>query len=153
MSGALQVRLGSTKVPADKDRFDKILALAVNPGAPDGEASAAFSMLRKLVRENPSLTMPPQPPVAPPEPKPAIDSFSTKVTHISAFWFLIFINSTSEKAFELGLKYQFTCDPLTVQTPMTIQIKHEGDPKACKAFTAHLNWLIEYINSQPPMAA
>jgi hypothetical protein len=31
---------------ADKTRFDKIMALAVDPGATDGEAQAALLMLR-----------------------------------------------------------------------------------------------------------
>ena len=38
-------------MPADKDRFDKIFALAIDPGAHEGEAQAAFLKLRELVRE------------------------------------------------------------------------------------------------------
>jgi len=136
-----------------KERFTKIMTVALDPGAFEGEAMAAFAMLRKLVHGNPSLTMPrelPPPPPPPSPPEPAIDSYTTKVTGVGAFWFLMLLNSLSEEAFKLGLKYQITCDPLLSQTPMTLQIKHEGPTTACKAFTAHLNWWINYINSQPP---
>jgi hypothetical protein len=137
---------------SDKNSFHKILALAVNPGAPDGEAQAALGKLRELVRQNPSLTMPPAPPPmpAPPPPKPPNDSYSTKITYVGSFWFLIVLNSLSEKAFNLGLQYQLTSDPLISKTPMTIQVRYDGPPYECQAFGVHINWLIDYINSQPP---
>jgi hypothetical protein len=38
-----------------RDRFDKIIAIAVNPGAYEEEAIAALLKARQLAKENPSL--------------------------------------------------------------------------------------------------
>ena len=40
----------------DKERFEKVLALAIDPGAYEGEAIAAFRKARELAKRNPSLT-------------------------------------------------------------------------------------------------
>jgi len=42
----------------DRRRFEKIVALAINPGAVEGEAIAAFRRARELVGQNPSLAHP-----------------------------------------------------------------------------------------------
>jgi hypothetical protein len=47
---------------ATKDRFGKILALAVDAGAHDGEAVAALYRLREMVKRDPTLAEPPPPP-------------------------------------------------------------------------------------------
>ena len=51
-----------------RDRFDKIVAIAVNPGAYEEEAIAALLKARQLAKENPSLARIIQP----------IDYFSTQ---------------------------------------------------------------------------
>jgi hypothetical protein len=37
---------------SDKERFDKVLAVAINPGAYEGEAIAAFRKARELAKKN-----------------------------------------------------------------------------------------------------
>jgi hypothetical protein len=134
----------------EQDRFRKILALAVDPGAYEGEAVAALRRAFEMVQRNPSLGDQP-PPINPkPPPAPPNDaSIAIKVTNVAGFWFHIFLNSISEEAYGLGLKSKIVCDPLVTQTPMTVEIRCDGPKKACDAFQAHLTWLIDYINSHP----
>ena len=134
----------------EHDRFEKILALAVDPGAYEGEAIAALRRAYEMVQRNPSLASQ-SPPISPKPPpvSPQEASVAIKVTNITAFWFLIFVNSISQEAYGLGLKSKFVCDPLMVQAPMVVDIRCDGPQKACDAFRAHLNWLIDYINSHP----
>jgi hypothetical protein len=71
----------------DKKRYEKVLAVAINPGAYEGEAIAALLRARELVKRNPALAYPPLPPM-PPRPKPAHPdeaSFQAKVTNIPRF--------------------------------------------------------------------
>jgi len=140
---------------SEKDRFEKILALAIDPAAYEGEAVAALRKAYELVRRHSSPATPPAPPPSPaPSPAPPGDaSLEFKVTRISSFWLHTFLNSVSEKAYGLGLKSKTICDPLITQTPMTIYIRCDGPQKACNAFRAHLKWLIDYINSQPPQTS
>jgi hypothetical protein len=40
-------------MPSDRDRLDKVSAIAVNPGAYETEAVAALCAARKLIKKNP----------------------------------------------------------------------------------------------------
>jgi hypothetical protein len=133
---------------AEKERFDKVLAIAINPGAYEGEAIAALHKARELVKKHPSLAHPrPAPPApAPKRAPPGDDALEILVTHISPFWLNIFLNNLSEQAYGLGLKSKLVCD---FKTPHAVDIRCDGPKKACEAFKAHLSWLIDYINSQP----
>jgi hypothetical protein len=133
----------------DRERFDKIMAVAVNPGAYEDEAVAALRKARELVKQNPSLAHPPPAPIAPIVPKPPPDhSVEYRVTHISPFWMNIFIGSLSEQAYGLGLRSKFSFDFGVI--PTAVDVRCDGPIAGCGAFKAHLDWLIEYINSQPP---
>jgi hypothetical protein len=132
-----------------RDRFDKIMAVAVNPGAYEDEAVAALRKARELVKQDPSLAHPSPPPAAPVVPKPPPDhSVEYRVTHISPFWINIFVGSLSEQAYGLGLRSKFSFD--FGVTPTAVDVRCDGAKSACDAFKAHLDWLIEHINSQPP---
>jgi hypothetical protein len=52
--------LAEIKMPSDRDRLDKVLAIAVNPGAYETEAVAALRAARHLIKKNPSLAHPPR---------------------------------------------------------------------------------------------
>jgi hypothetical protein len=132
-------------VPADKERFDKIMALAIDPGAHEGEALAAFSMLRKFARENPSLTAPPTPPPA--APPPVSSSIEWRLTKLPPFWMPITVSNLSEQAYSLGLRSKFVFD--FKQIPAAVDIRCDGPEAACKAFSAYLTALIEWTNTQP----
>jgi len=81
---------------ADRERLDKVLAIAINPGAYEGEAIAALRKARELVKKDPSLAHSQPVPVSNPHPaSPGDDALEIKVTQISQFWLNIFLNSLS----------------------------------------------------------
>jgi hypothetical protein len=133
-----------------RERYDKVLAVAVNPGAYEGEAIAALLRARELVKRNPSLASPPLPPTPPP-PKPAPPdeaSLQIKVSNISRFWLNIFLSNLSQEAYGLGLKNKMVSDFKSTK-PHAVEIRCDGQKDACVAFQTHLNWLLDVINSQP----
>jgi hypothetical protein len=131
---------------SDSGRFHKILALAVNPAAPQGEALAAFDRLRDLVRRNPHLTAPPpMPPPVPPEPKDSISEW--RLTHIPPFWLPITIDNLSGQAYRLGLRSKFACDFSVSPTALTVT--STGPAAACQKFGELLSNLIDHVNTQP----
>src|SRR5450631_3520383 len=52
-------------MPDDRGRFQKVLAIAINPGAYEAEAIAALRKARTFVKIDPSLAHPPPPPPIP----------------------------------------------------------------------------------------
>jgi hypothetical protein len=135
-------------MPGERDRFNKVLAVAINPGSYEQEAIAALRKARDLVKTDPSLAHPPPPPPIPVMKgvRPDEASLQSKVTNITRFWLPIFLSNLSEQAYGLGLKSKLSCDFSVV--PTTVNIRCDGSKKGCEAFEAHLNWLIEHINSQ-----
>ena len=77
-----------------KERFDKVLAVAVNPGAYEGEAIGALRKARELAKRDPSLANGVAPGIAlfessaPPE-----QSVQFRLTNIPFSWLKICINS------------------------------------------------------------
>jgi hypothetical protein len=130
-----------------KDRLDKVLAIAINPGAYEQEAIAAFRKARALVRKDPNLAF------ALPSvhyPLPRLDpadkaSFEVEISGVSEFWLPILLNTLSEQAYVLELKSKIICD---FATPTTVHVKCDGRETACDAFTEQLNSLVEYIHSR-----
>jgi hypothetical protein len=131
-----------------KDRLDKVIAVAINPGAFEQEAIAALHKARELVKRDPKLAFDlPSARV----PLPRLDladeaSFEGEVSGISEFWLPIVLNTLSEQAYVLKLKSKFICD---FAIPTTVHITCEGRATACAAFKEHLNSLTEYIHSRP----
>src|SRR5258708_33639726 len=136
-------------MPTDRDRFDKVLAVAINPGAYEGEAIAALHKARELVKKTPSLAHPPPPPPPlPPAAKPAPPdeaSFQVQITNVPPFWLNILLNLLSQEAYGLGLKSKMVCD----FKESAVDVRCDGPKKACKAFEAHVTWVVDYVNSQP----
>lgn len=130
-------------------RFRKILALAVNPAALDGEAQVAFGKLRDLVRQNPQLSEPPLPRIQSSTFSKA-DEISTQwvLTDVAPFWFGIVIDNLSGAGYDLGLRCRIACDFQKI--PTAIIFTCTGSKDACDSFAIILRSLIDYINSQPP---
>lgn len=129
-----------------RDRFDKVIAVAVNPGAYEAEAITALRKARELVRQDPSLAHPP--PAPPPKtPPPDETCVEFRITKLAPFWLNIFINKLSEQAYGLGLKSKLVCD--FKEIPIAVEVRCDGSKQACDAFKAHVLWLVNYINSQP----
>jgi uncharacterized protein DUF2786 len=130
-----------------KDRLDKVLAVAINPGAYEQEAVAALHKARELVKRDPSLAFD-LPSVRYPLPRldPADEtSFEVEISGVSEFWLPIVLNTLSEQAYALSLKSKFICD---FAIPTTVHVTCDGRETACEAFKEHLNSLTEYINSR-----
>jgi hypothetical protein len=134
----------------DRERFHKILALAVNPGAVEGEAIAALNRMRELVRQNPSLAHPP--PAAaevqtkPAPPQPALASYETKITSVHPDWVLIVVGLLSKRAYELELKSRFQFD--FSQSLTAIEIFCSGSEIACESFQGEVRWCVNYVNDK-----
>jgi hypothetical protein len=83
-----------------KDRLDKVLAVAINPGAYEGEAVAALHKARELVRRDPNLAFD-LPSMSCPSLwlNPADEvSFEVEINGVSEFWLPIVLNTLSEQA-------------------------------------------------------
>jgi hypothetical protein len=127
-----------------RDRFDKIIAIAVNPGAYEDEAIAALLKARQLAKENPSLAHPPYSPQVKLSPSEASKQFT--ITKIKPFWLNILADNISNMAYGLDLKSKISYD--FKQRPVALSIRCDGTLAACNALEAHLHWLINYVNSQ-----
>jgi hypothetical protein len=132
---------------SDKNRLDKVLAVAISPGAYEQEAIAAFQKARELVKRDPKLAFE-LPPVRYPSPwfdPPDESSFEVELTGVSEFWLPILLNTLSDQAYALGLKSKIISD---FATPTTVRVRCDGSETACEAFEEHLNSLVEYIRSR-----
>ena len=128
-----------------RDRFDKIIAIAVNPGAYEEEAIAALLKARQLAKDNPALAYPPS--SLPVKPSPSEASKQFTITKIAPFWLNILADSISNMAYGLGLKSKISYD--FKQRPVALSIRCDGTLAACNALEAHIHWLIDYVNSPP----
>jgi hypothetical protein len=133
----------------DRKKIEKMLAVAISPGAYEEEAIAALRKAREIVKQNPLLAHP-EPPPPPPVPTvlPPDHSIEYRVTNINPFWTNILVGSLSQEAYGLGLRSKFVFD-FSV-TPTALDIRCDGPAVGCNAFKAHLEWIIGYINAQPP---
>ncbi len=135
-----------------KDRLDKVLAIAINPGAYEQEAVAALRKARELIKKDPNLTFDLQSmSCLLPWLDPADEAcFEIEISGVSEFWLPILLNNLSEKAYVLRLRSKFICD---FATPTTVHVKCDGRQTACQAFREHLDSLTNYINSRQCAAA
>ena len=102
----------------DRDRLEKVIAVALNPGAYEEEAITALRKARELVRQDPQLAHAPPPPTPPPEPPPPVEhSLAFQVRKIPPYWINIFTNNVSEAAYGLGLKSKIIVE--LEQTPVS----------------------------------
>jgi hypothetical protein len=128
---------------SNSERFHKVLALAINPAAHDGEAQAAFARLRDMAKQNPDLRTPP-PPVAsnPPE-----HTEQWRLTKISSYWLPIILDNLSGQAYDVGLRSKLACD--FGEVPAALDITCTGPKAACDKFGQALTVLVDFINSHP----
>lgn len=133
----------------DRKQIDKIIAVALSPGAYEEEAVAALRRARDMVKKNPKLAHPEPPPASPPPatPKPE-HSIEYRVSKITPFWIAILLSNVSEEAYGLGLRSKLSCD-FSEEPLVAVTVRCDGPKDACDRFVKHLEWLIEHINSQP----
>ena len=131
----------------DREKFAKVLALAINPGAIEEEAAAALRRLRELVKRNPTLAHLPIPP-APldPQPSPSSTTLNVRVTTVHPDWLLILVSLISQSAHFLALRYRIGFDFNEIPTALTLVC--EGTDTACTSMSNQVTWCVNYINSQ-----
>jgi hypothetical protein len=127
-----------------RDRFDKIIAIAVNPATYEEEAITALRKARELVKENRALAHPAPPPSRPPEPN---YSFQVAITNIPADWITLIAHNLSKEAYGLGLKSKIEYDFSDV--PLALNVRADGCKDACHAFEKQFTRLMDFVNSQP----
>jgi hypothetical protein len=127
----------------DRDRFNKIIAVAVNPATYEEEAIAALRKARELVKQNRVLAHP-----ALPSPQPAASEyhFQVVIINIPTDWLGVVAEILCKKADGLGLNSKIEYDFSTI--PSGLDVRAEGGKQACDAFERHVVWLIDYMNSR-----
>ena len=130
-----------------RERFDKIIAIAVNPATYEEEAITALRKARELVKENRALAHPAPPPSPPaPEPRQPEYCFRVEITNIPPDWLALVAHSLSREAYALGLKSKIEYD--FSDTPLALSVRADGSKQACKSFEIHFTSLVEFVNSQ-----
>jgi Protein of unknown function (DUF2786) len=133
-------------MPDNRERLQKVLAVAISPGAYETEAIAALTMARQLVSKHPHLAHLPDAPA--PKPAPPEDaSLEMRLKGVRPFWMKIALNLLSQQAYGLGLKSKLVCD--FRETPNALDIRCDGPQEACDAFRRYVYFLIDHINAQP----
>jgi Protein of unknown function (DUF2786) len=129
----------------DKERFEKVLAVAIDPGAYEGEAIAALRKARELAKRNPSLANAAASPELPLTARTAPeDSVRLRLENIPFDWLKVCINSLSAEAYGLGLKSKLYCD--FTEVPTALDVRCDGTHEACEAFRVHLDTLVNYVS-------
>jgi hypothetical protein len=132
----------------ERERLEKVLAIAINPGAIEHEAIAALKRARDLVKQNPSLAHPPAPSASPRQqhtPESHV-TFRTRIKTVHPDWLLILVELLSKRAYDLELKYQISFD--FKELPTAVHIVYEGARNTCHAFDKTVEWAVHYINQQ-----
>lgn len=139
-----------------RDRFDKIIAIAVNPATYEEEAITALRKARELVKVDralahpapPAAPLPPEPAVAPEPPEAAEPDycFQVEITNIPPDWLTVVAHSLSREAYGLGLKSKIEYDFTDI--PLALNVRADGSREACCAFETHFTSLIDFVNSQ-----
>lgn len=130
-----------------RDRFDKIIAIAVNPATYEEEAITALRKARELVKEDRALAHPASPPSPAPEPPEPVYYFQVEITNIPPDWLTVVAHSLSKHAYELGLKSKIEYD--FSDTPPSLNVRADGSEGVCRAFENYFTCLMDFVNAHP----
>jgi len=129
-------------------RFNKIIAVAVNPGAYEDEAITALRRARALVKEDPELAYP-EVQVPHPKPPPPDDaSYQARISNLSAFLLPIIMTNLSAEAYGLGLRSKIEVELKKGAALYALNVRCDGSRLACDTFRIHLQRLVEYQNTE-----
>ena len=128
----------------DRERFTKVLALAIHPETIATEALAAFHRARELAKANPSLAHPPSERATALRQPCQGKVYRAHITSVSQDRILIFLGLFSKRAYELDLKYQINFDHGNSLTK--IDLVWSGSDKDCKGLARTVECVINYIN-------
>ena len=128
----------------DRERFTKVLTLAMHPETIATEALAAFHRARELAKANPALAHPPsEPATALRQPRQG-RVYRAHITSVRQDRILILLGLFSKRAYELDLKYQINFDYGNSLTKM--DLVWSGPDKECKGLARTVECVINYIN-------
>jgi len=128
-----------------REKLDKIISVAINPGAYEDEAIAALLRARALVQEDPSLAHP-----QPTPPKRSADqdcSYQTQISNITALVLPVLMTNLSAEAYGLGLKSKIEVEFIEGRTTYVLNVRCDGTARACQEFAAHVKWVIDFHNN------
>ena len=128
----------------DRERFTKVLALAIHPETIAAEALAAFHRARELAKANPSLAHPPSEPAAALGQPCQGKVYRAHVTSVRQDRILTLLGLFSKRACELDLKYQINFDYGNSLTK--INLAWSGPDKDCEGLAHTVECAINYIN-------
>ncbi len=128
----------------DRERFTKVLALAVHPETAATEALAAFHRARELARANPSLAYPPSDPARALRQPCQERFYRARITSVRQDRVLMLLGLLSKRAYELDLKYQISFDDGNSLT--AIDFVWSGLDKDCRGLQWTLECAIHHIN-------
>ena len=129
-----------------RERFDKIIAIAVNPATYEEEAITALRKARELVKEDRALAHPAPPPPPVPEPSEPHYYFQVEIANIPPDCLALVAHSLSREAYALGLKSKIEYD--FSDTPAALNVRADGPWEACSAFENHFTSLMDFVNAQ-----
>jgi hypothetical protein len=128
----------------DRERFTKVLALAMHPETMATEALAAFHRARELAKVNPALAH------APSEPGTALRQpcqgkvYRARVTSVRQDRILTLLGLFAKRAYELDLRYQIKFD---YENSLTrVDLVWSGPERDCKGLARTVECVINYIN-------
>jgi hypothetical protein len=137
----------SRQVQANRERLQKIVALAINPAAIEAEAIAALHRARQLVKQNPALAHPPASPT-PPLQQTFEALYKARITTVHPDCVLILVGLLSSKAYDLHLQQKLGFDSNAIPTALDVECR--GSKMSCQLFERHVEWCRDYINSKLP---
>jgi hypothetical protein len=128
----------------DRERFTKVLALAMHPETMATEALAAFHRARELAKANPSLAHLPSEPATALRRPCQEKVYRAHLTSVRQDRILAFLGLFSKRAYELDLKYRINFD---YGNPLTkIDLVWSGPDNDCKGLARTVECVINYIN-------
>jgi hypothetical protein len=131
-------------VSDNRRKFEKIIAVAISPGAYEDEAIAALHKARALVQEDSSLAHPE--PAAPPQPEQG-HSYQTQISNIKAIRLPIIMAGLSIEAYGLGLKNKLELIIVQGGRHYTLDVRVDGSKVGCKTFKRYVNSIIKFHNN------
>jgi hypothetical protein len=120
-----------------REKFQKIIAVAINPGAYEDEAIAALRRARALVQENPSLAFLSQRPSNAAPTKMA--RFKRKSQIITALVLPVLMTNLSAQAYGLGLKSKIEVEFIAGRTTYALNVRCDGNASACQVFEEYVS--------------
>jgi hypothetical protein len=113
------------RMSKNRDRFNKIIAVAVNPAAYEEEAISALKRARELVKQDRALAYPPEPP--PPHRRLHLTvRTKLKSPNTNPLILPVMMSNLSSEAYGLGLKSKIEIEFVAGVSTYTLDVRCDG---------------------------